>query len=105
MQSEAITSGLPEACAARKASRFFAIVSSSAPAKAGTAVSRESASADSAKSRRAMVIGSSLDFAYLNSLAVASDLVENWFPPHRDNSGADLTFAMLPATISRSERQ
>jgi hypothetical protein len=52
-----------------------------------------------------MVIGSSLDFAYLNSLAVASDLVENWFPPHRDNSGADLTFAMLPATISRSERQ
>src|SRR5262245_43793066 len=60
-------SGLPAACAARKASRLLAIASSSAPAKAGTtgrAASRGSASAGSANSRRVTVIISSGEFLF-----------------------------------------
>src|SRR5581483_1050205 len=86
MHSAASASVLPATCAARKASRFFKIASSSAPAKAGTAASMGSANADSASSRRVTVIVSSLGFLLSPvSLAVVHGFVEDRFRPHRNS--------------------
>ena len=67
---------MPAACAARKASRFFAMASSSAPAKAGTAPSNPKASAGNISVRRSIFIVSSVVMVG-GSFAAAPGFVEH----------------------------